>query len=400
MAAPPMVDTNHSHSSSQNQPALLLNFVSFCALKYNLPSPSASPEEQHLAHLPHHKAMNHHTTSDDSNRKIVGRAHTVPPSPDEGGSVPNRRPGKEPAEEQNPEVHEVFDEDEGHGENIPVSPEGPIRIPPLFPFPSAPFPRNEKEDGTLELYYLSAYCLPKILLLQLPGNGISPSSCFSCANVTVAAQHEPSSSAYALPPQRATANPGEISLLLASMEAEPRWRMSYAIDDGGVQQLPLTAFSFSSDVATVSDGGLSFPLLSATSPSPATEATAQLGGSPSSPGNGISPSSCFSCANVTVAAQHEPSSSAYALPPQRATANPGEISLLLASMEAEPRWRMSYAIDDGGVQQLPLTAFSFSSDVATVSDGGLSFPLLSATSPSPATEATAQLGGSPSSVRW
>nr|GLL46364.1 uncharacterized protein LOC109159167 [Ipomoea trifida] len=233
-----------------------------------------------------------------------------------------------------------------------------------------------------------------------PGNGISPSSCFSCANVTVAAQHEPSSSAYALPPQRATANPGEISLLLASMEAEPRGRMSYAIDDGGVQQLPLTAFSFSSDVATVSDGGLSFPLLSATSPSPATEATAQLGGSPSSPGNGISPSSCFSCANVTVAAQHEPSSSAYALPPQRATANPGEISLLLASMEAEPRGRMSYAIDDGGVQQLPLTAFSFSSDVATVSDGGLSFPLLSATSPSPATEATAQLGGSPSSVRW
>nr|GLL29877.1 hypothetical protein Itr_chr06CG16320 [Ipomoea trifida]GLL35806.1 hypothetical protein Itr_chr09CG15290 [Ipomoea trifida]GLL35807.1 hypothetical protein Itr_chr09CG15300 [Ipomoea trifida]GLL39897.1 hypothetical protein Itr_chr11CG18360 [Ipomoea trifida]GLL39898.1 hypothetical protein Itr_chr11CG18370 [Ipomoea trifida] len=45
------------------------------------------------------------------------------------------------------------------------------------------------------------------------------------------------------------------------------------------------------------------------------------------------------------------------LPPQRATANPGEISLLLASMEAELRWRMSYAIDDGGVQQLPLTAF-------------------------------------------
>jgi len=44
---------------------------------------------------------------------------------------------------------------------------GPIRIPPLFPFPPAPFPRNEKEDGTLELYYLSAYCLPKILLLHL-----------------------------------------------------------------------------------------------------------------------------------------------------------------------------------------------------------------------------------------
>ena len=49
---------------------------------------------------------------------------------------------------------------------------GPIRIPPLFPFPSAPFPRNEKEDGTLELYYLSAYCLPKILLLQLVGHWV------------------------------------------------------------------------------------------------------------------------------------------------------------------------------------------------------------------------------------
>nr|GEZ47476.1 cytochrome c maturase subunit B, mitochondrial [Tanacetum cinerariifolium] len=49
---------------------------------------------------------------------------------------------------------------------------GPIRIPPLFPFPSAPFPRNEKEDGTLELYYLSPYCLPKILLLQLVGHQV------------------------------------------------------------------------------------------------------------------------------------------------------------------------------------------------------------------------------------
>ncbi|CAI9281402.1 unnamed protein product [Lactuca saligna] len=53
-----------------------------------------------------------------------------------------------------------------------LSQEGPIRIPPLFPFPSAPFPRNEKEDGTLELYYLSAYCLPKILLLQLVGHRV------------------------------------------------------------------------------------------------------------------------------------------------------------------------------------------------------------------------------------
>nr|UTS76097.1 cytochrome c biogenesis B [Cuscuta africana] len=57
---------------------------------------------------------------------------------------------------------------------------GPIRIPPLFPFPSAPFPRNEKEDGTLELYYLSAYCLPKILLLQLVGHRVIQISCVFC----------------------------------------------------------------------------------------------------------------------------------------------------------------------------------------------------------------------------
>ncbi|GKA97444.1 cytochrome c maturation protein CcmB [Tanacetum coccineum] len=58
--------------------------------------------------------------------------------------------------------------------NFPQKEGGPglIRIPPLFPFPSAPFPRNEKEDGTLELYYLSAYCLPKILLLQLVGHRV------------------------------------------------------------------------------------------------------------------------------------------------------------------------------------------------------------------------------------
>ena len=57
---------------------------------------------------------------------------------------------------------------------------GPIRIPPLFPFPPAPFPRNEKEDGTLELYYLSAYCLPKILLLQLVGHRVIQISCLFC----------------------------------------------------------------------------------------------------------------------------------------------------------------------------------------------------------------------------
>ncbi|MCL7029412.1 hypothetical protein MKW94_023837 [Papaver nudicaule] len=49
---------------------------------------------------------------------------------------------------------------------------GLIRIPLLFPSPTEPFPRNEKEDGTLELYYLSAYCLPKILILQLVGRRI------------------------------------------------------------------------------------------------------------------------------------------------------------------------------------------------------------------------------------
>nr|WGT74243.1 cytochrome c biogenesis B [Galeola lindleyana] len=49
---------------------------------------------------------------------------------------------------------------------------GLIRIPLLFPFPPEPFPRNEKEDGTLECYYLSASCLPKILLLQLVGHRV------------------------------------------------------------------------------------------------------------------------------------------------------------------------------------------------------------------------------------
>lgn len=49
---------------------------------------------------------------------------------------------------------------------------GPIRIPPLFPFPPAPFPRNEKDDGTLEFYYISTSCLPKILLLQLVGHRV------------------------------------------------------------------------------------------------------------------------------------------------------------------------------------------------------------------------------------
>nr|ULQ69837.1 cytochrome c biogenesis B [Prionium serratum] len=58
---------------------------------------------------------------------------------------------------------------------------GSIRIPPLFPFLPEPFSRNEKESGTLELYYLSASCLPKILLLQLVGHRILQISCLFCA---------------------------------------------------------------------------------------------------------------------------------------------------------------------------------------------------------------------------
>lgn len=57
---------------------------------------------------------------------------------------------------------------------------GLIWISPLFSFLSAPFLRNEKEDGTLELYYLSAYCLPKILLLQLLGHWVIQISCLFC----------------------------------------------------------------------------------------------------------------------------------------------------------------------------------------------------------------------------
>ena len=49
---------------------------------------------------------------------------------------------------------------------------GLIRISLLFPFPAAPFLRKEKEDGTLEIYNLSTYPLPKILLLQLTGHWI------------------------------------------------------------------------------------------------------------------------------------------------------------------------------------------------------------------------------------
>lgn len=49
---------------------------------------------------------------------------------------------------------------------------GPIRVLRLFPFPPTPCPRNEKEDGRLELYYLSSFCLPNILLLQFVGHRV------------------------------------------------------------------------------------------------------------------------------------------------------------------------------------------------------------------------------------
>ncbi|KAI4996253.1 hypothetical protein ZWY2020_048019 [Hordeum vulgare] len=58
---------------------------------------------------------------------------------------------------------------------------GSIRIPLLFPFPPEPFPRNDKESGTLELYYLNAYWLPKILLLQLVGHRVIQISRVFCA---------------------------------------------------------------------------------------------------------------------------------------------------------------------------------------------------------------------------
>ncbi|KAI3865060.1 hypothetical protein MKX03_017690 [Papaver bracteatum] len=49
---------------------------------------------------------------------------------------------------------------------------GLIWIPLLFPYPTETFPRNGKEDGTLELYYLSDYFFPKFLLLQLVGRRV------------------------------------------------------------------------------------------------------------------------------------------------------------------------------------------------------------------------------------
>ncbi|KAG5540352.1 hypothetical protein RHGRI_020545 [Rhododendron griersonianum] len=44
--------------------------------------------------------------------------------------------------------------------------------PSVVSFSFHTFSSNEKEDGTLELYYLSAYCLPKIQLLQFVGHRV------------------------------------------------------------------------------------------------------------------------------------------------------------------------------------------------------------------------------------
>nr|GMD29420.1 nuclear poly(A) polymerase 2-like isoform X1 [Ipomoea batatas] len=48
------------------------------------------------------------------------RAQPHPLSPEEGGSAPGRRPGKEPTVDDHLEVHDLADEEEGLGENNPV----------------------------------------------------------------------------------------------------------------------------------------------------------------------------------------------------------------------------------------------------------------------------------------
>jgi hypothetical protein len=40
-----------------------------------------------------------------------------------------------------------------------------------------PFPQIDKESSTLKLYYLSVYCLPKILILQLAARSGGGSGC-------------------------------------------------------------------------------------------------------------------------------------------------------------------------------------------------------------------------------
>nr|QOD41086.1 cytochrome c biogenesis B [Larix sibirica] len=58
---------------------------------------------------------------------------------------------------------------------------GLIWLSLLFSLLPEPFFRSDKEDGTLELYSLSSYCLPKILLLQLVGHWIIRISCVFCS---------------------------------------------------------------------------------------------------------------------------------------------------------------------------------------------------------------------------
>nr|QPK67022.1 cytochrome c biogenesis B [Pelargonium australe] len=54
---------------------------------------------------------------------------------------------------------------------------GFIWISLLFSFLSTDFLKNEKENGTLELYFLSSFCLPRILLIQLAGHWFIQISC-------------------------------------------------------------------------------------------------------------------------------------------------------------------------------------------------------------------------------
>ena len=58
---------------------------------------------------------------------------------------------------------------------------GPIWISLLVPLPTETFLRSDTESGALELYYLSAYCLPKILLLQWVGHRVIQISHVFCA---------------------------------------------------------------------------------------------------------------------------------------------------------------------------------------------------------------------------
>jgi heme exporter protein CcmB len=58
---------------------------------------------------------------------------------------------------------------------------GSMRVCLLFAFPPERFFQNDFEDGTLELYYLSGYCLQKILLSKLYGHWVLQISGVFCS---------------------------------------------------------------------------------------------------------------------------------------------------------------------------------------------------------------------------